>query len=68
MIIEPLERNERQTCRYLVPLPGRGLCACSIYDTRPAVCARFPSTVEGASRAGCRGLAPAPYANPAAPS
>jgi len=58
-IIEPLARNERQTCRYLVPLPEQGICACRIYDTRPAVCTSFPSSVENASRAGCHGLLPA---------
>ena len=60
MIIEPLARNERQICRYLVPLPEAGVFACGIYDTRPAACARFPSSVEAAARAGCRGLVPAP--------
>lgn len=58
MIIEPLPRHEQQTCRYLVPLLGQGICACSIYDTRPAICASFPATVERAARAGCRGLVP----------
>lgn len=61
MIIEPLVRNERQTCRWLVWLPGQGTFACAIYDTRPGVCASFPLTVEGATRAGCRGLNPLPY-------
>lgn len=68
MIIEPLARNERQTCRYLAPLPGRGICACSIYNTRPAVCAGFPSSVNRAARAGCQGLAPAPHVRDTAPS
>jgi Fe-S-cluster containining protein len=47
--------NVEGECPFLERVPGRDMALCSIHDTRPLDCARFPVTYEDAVRVGCEG-------------
>jgi Fe-S-cluster containining protein len=58
LFIHPLPRDELARCPFLQKLSQKDVCVyiCSIHDTKPEVCAAFPTSREQAERIGCPGI------------
>jgi len=48
--------RETTRCPFIRKVPGRSRYSCRIYDARPDVCRRYPTTPDHARYTGCEGF------------
>ena len=58
LFIHPVPRDELARCPFLQELQQEDVYVyiCAIHDTKPEVCAEFPTSLEQATRIGCPGI------------
>ena len=56
--IGPHSGKESTRCRWIRKYPGREAYYCRIYEVRPQVCRRYPTSLEHALYTNCPGVLP----------